>query len=747
MSCCISMTSETKQESQISSNLIQQGVELESMATVWHQSLSFKFIVIIVCLLSSIMGLFAYSNYQKETKELRLELRAKGESLARLTSLAVVEGVLAFNSKELEKPVVYLNKESDIVYAVIYSAKNENLTKFIDTSNPIINAAISTLGSKKIGDVIKFLSDSGSVEHIKFPITYKEFNLGHVAIGMSRDSVIEQSSELLYDKLFETLTLIIILGLAIYFVFKVSTIEPIRRLIKGIRYISKGELDCHINIIDNRSELGSLAHSFNRMVDELLQTRAEKDSALIQLEDLNNDLALDVEARSDALTKINKELEYVAMHDSLTQLPNRDGFFHEVSLSMKQAQRKNTTIGLIMLNLDRFKEINESKGHDVGDKILIAIAKRIGESIRGNDCVGRFGGDEFVILIDDVNLEHLILVAEKVLKNIQPEIVISDKKFFITASMGLALYPTDAQTPSELIRCADIAMHDSKERKVDYTIYHSKLESSKLRHIDLFADLRIGLENEQLFLEYQPKIDINKGIVSGVEALVRWKHPEQGIIPPNEFIGLAEKTGLIKPLTAWVLDSAIRQNSLWFREGLDLNVSVNLSMLNLEDEKLVSYIKTLLDKYNLPADHLTLEVTETMIMANKSRAMATLTALHDMGIHLSIDDFGTGFSSLAYLHKLPVDEIKIDRSFVLLLNKENMERSIVHSIIELGHNLSLSVVAEGVEDADTVLLLSQLHCDVIQGFYFSKPLSAENLGYFCKSSTSVGSLKSIRQMH
>ena len=725
-----------------SSKSSHQGFGEDRVAAIWHQSLSFKFIIIIVLLLSTLMGLFAYINYHHEIKELNTELRAKGESLARLTSLAVVEGVLAFDTAELEKPVIYLNRDSDIVYAVIYSAKNENLTNFLDNSNPLIKDATLKLGSDKLKDVIGLLNKSKSVEHIRFPIAYNEFNLGHVAIGMSRDSIIDKSSELLYQKLFETLLLILILGATIYSVFKVSTIEPIRRLIKGLHHVSKGELDYHVNI-NNKNELGSLARSFNRMVDELLQTRAEKDSALIQLENLNNDLALDVEASSNALTEINKELEYVAMHDSLTQLQNRDSFFTKLSSAIDQAKHDGTMVGLVMMNLDRFKEINESKGHDVGDAILIEIANRLGKSIRGNDCVGRFGGDEFVVLIDNVSQEHLVLVTEKLTKHIEPEVIVADERFFVTASMGLALYPTHAQTPNDLIRCADIAMHETKVRKEEYTVYHSQLESKKLRHMDLFAGLRVALQEDQLFLEYQPKIDINKGIVSGVEALVRWLHPEQGVIPPYEFISLAENTGLIKPLTAWVLNAAIKQNGIWYKEGLDLTVSVNLSMLNLEDELLSSSVKSLLDQYQLPANRLILEVTETTIMANPNQAMATLTTLHEMGIHISIDDFGTGYSSLEYLHKLPVDEVKIDRSFVLLLNKENMNRSIVHSIIELGHNLSLSVVAEGVEDADTVLLLSKLHCDIIQGFYFSKPLSVDDIHEFCTQTTSIESLRNV----
>jgi len=698
--------------------------------TPWHQSLSFKFILIVVVLLSSLMSIFTYLNYQKQIKELNIELRLKGESLARLTALAVVDSVLSFDFQELEKPIVYLNNESDIVYAIIYSAKKEGLTQFIDVENPIINDAIAANGSNKIEKIVEFLKGKKSIEHIQYPISYNEFNLGHVAIGMSRNSVIDKSSELLYQKMQETLFLIIILCITIYFLFSLSTLDPIRRLIKGLRHVSIGEFDYHVNI-NSKNEIGSLAESFNRMVDELRQVHKDKEIALAQLKKLNKGLESDVEAGTHALTEVNKELEYVAMHDSLTQLPNRDSFFNEVTIAIERANRKGTMVGLVMMDLDSFKEINESKGHDVGDEILITIANRLERSIRGNDCVGRLGGDEFVVLIDNISEEHLKLVAEKVVKEIEPAVVIAGKSYFITASMGLAIYPLHAHSPNDLLRCADIAMYKSKERKDEYTMYDSELEIKQLRHVDLLGGLRVAIQEEQLFLEYQPKIDINRCVVCGVEALVRWMHPERGTVPPYEFISLAENTGLIKPLTAWVLDEAIRQNSIWNDEGLMLTMSVNLSMLNLEDESLPSYISSLLQKYSLPANQLVLEVTETMIMANPSQVLGTLTTLHEMGIHLSIDDFGTGYSSLAHLHKLPVDEVKIDRSFVLLLNEENMYKSIVHSIIELGHNLSLSVVAEGVEDVATVLLLSKLHCDIIQGFYFSKPLSANDLNLFC----------------
>jgi len=335
----------------------------------------------------------------------------------------------------------------------------------------------------------------------------------------------------------------------------------------------------------------------------------------------------------------------------------------------------------------------------------------------------------------------LRIVTEKVIKEIEPEIVVLGESYFITASMGLALYPNNASTPNDLMRCADIAMYKSKESKEAYTFYKSDLEIKKLRHVDLLGGLRIAIQEEQFFLEYQPKIDVNKSTVCGVEALVRWKHSERGIIPPNEFISLAENTGLIKPLTAWVLDEAIKQNSIWNKQGLVLSVSVNLSMLNLVDGMLPEYVQSLLEQYELPSHQLILEITETMIMSNPNAVRTTLNRLDTMGVHLSIDDFGTGYSSLAYLHKLPVDEVKIDRSFILLLNPDNMHKSIAHSIIELGHNLSLSVVAEGVEDVETVLLLSKLHCDIIQGFYFSKPLSAEALNIFCSKPIALDTFK------
>jgi len=739
--------------SETESNNKQQDSKLESKSLnvgefdiAWHQSLSFKFILIVILLLSLLMGIFAYINYHSEVKKLNIELQAKGETLARLTSLTIVESILAFDMAEVEKSAESLNQEPDVAYVVMHSDKNENITNYIDLANPLIKEIVEEIKSQNINDVVAALSKNKLIEQISVPIKYQELNLGRVVVGMSRENLNSKSNKFLYQKLFETLLLIFIMSITIFIVFKASTIEPIRKLLKGLQNISNGKFDYRVDVND-KNEIGSLSRSFNRMAEDLKQTQNDKESALLQLENLNNDLALDIEKRSHALTEVNKELEFIAMHDSLTQLPNRNSFFKKIDSAIEGAISKKSMIGLIMLDLDRFKEINETLGHDVGDEILVTISERLKESTRGDDCVARIGSDEFIVLINSVNLEQLEIVAKKFVNVIQSEVKISDQSFYITASMGLSLYPMHAGSPNELLRCADIAMYEAKEKKDDYAIYNPTFEAKKIRHVDLLGGLRVAIHSDQLFLEYQPKIDINRGVAAGVEALVRWKHPERGIIPPYEFIGLAENTGLIKPLTAWVLNEAIRQNGVWHKDGLELTVSVNLSMLNLEDETLPDYIRSLLEKHDLPANRLILEVTETTIMANPKQVMETLTKLHAMGIYLSIDDFGTGYSSLAYLHKLPVDEIKIDRSFVLSLNNENMNKSIVHSIIELGHNLSLSVVAEGVEDAETVLLLSKLKCDVIQGYFFSKPLPSDDLRNFCNKPVAADSFKVVTGAH
>jgi len=714
--------------------------------TVWHQSLNFKFVLIIVVLISTSMSFVIYLNYKNELSRLNDDLSVKGKSLARITSLAAVDGILAFDNQSLEKAVSYLNNENDVAYAVVYSSNNESLTRYLDASKDVIQETINKIKSDSIDRIVSYLKLNNSIIHVTHPVTYKHFELGYIAIGMSRQNIVKQSSEILQSHMVETFFLVLILSGTIFFIFKVSTVKPIRDLIEGLSRVSKGELNYYVEV-DSENELGKLARSFNRMVFELRQVHKEKEEALYQLEDLNNDLALDVEARSHALSQVNKELEYVVKHDSLTQLPNRDSFFKEASFAIERARQNGTMVGLIMMDIDSFKEINETNGHDIGDEILITIADRLKDTIRGNDSVGRLGGDEFVVLIDNITEEQLKFVATKIAREIEPVVNIRDKKFYITASMGLALFPKHAHTTNDLLRCADIAMYKSKERKDIYTVYDDTLEVKKVHHVDLLGGLRTAIQENQFYLEYQPKVDINKGMVAGVEALIRWKHPQRGVIPPYEFIGLAENTGLIKPVTNWVLKEAIKQNSLWGQQGLKLSVSVNLSMLNLEDELLPATIHSLLDEYRMPANQLVLEVTETMIMANPNQVMGTLTKLHEMGVHLSIDDFGTGYSSLSYLHKLPVDEVKIDRSFVSALSEDNLEKSIVHSIIELGHNLSLSVVAEGVEDVATVLLLSKLQCDQIQGFYFSKPLLADDLSRFCVQSKMAETIKHRVNMH
>ncbi|MGX6600798.1 putative bifunctional diguanylate cyclase/phosphodiesterase [Micromonosporaceae bacterium Da 78-11] len=412
------------------------------------------------------------------------------------------------------------------------------------------------------------------------------------------------------------------------------------------------------------------------------------------------------------------ERHHLALHDPLTGLPNR-------ALLL---DRTPVEAAVVMLNLDRFKQVNDALGHDQGDELLRQVATRIAEQVRDTDMVARLAGDEFAVLLPNADPDDTAACAQRLLDSLHRTFVISGTDVDVEVSAGFATSATAGGTPENLLRCAEIAMHAAKVSKLGAVAYRAELRPHDRGSLQLLGDLRRALDaGDELTLHYQPKVSLDDGRVSGVEALVRWQHPVRGMISPVEFIPIAESTGLINRLTRHVLRIAVIQNRSWLDDGRRIPVAVNLSPRCLLDPDLIRYVTELLAETGLPTDLLRLEVTESAVMANPTLALATLTELHALGIRLSIDDFGTGYSSMAYLKRLPVDELKIDRSFVNGVVTDHDDAVLVRSTIELGHNLGMSVVAEGAEDAGQVAALRALDCDVVQGYFFARPMPAADL--------------------
>jgi diguanylate cyclase (GGDEF)-like protein len=471
-----------------------------------------------------------------------------------------------------------------------------------------------------------------------------------------------------------------------------SVSRPVNRLATIARNIRDGDYSQKATV-EGQDEIGELAASFNYMLDGI-STREE-------------------------------EILRLAYEDTLTALPNRAMFLDRLQQAVLTARRTSDPVSVMMLDLDRFKLINDSLGHAAGDQVLREVAHRLRELLRDSDTVARLGGDEFAVLLPTGTSDGVAIVAQRILRCLEAPIMLDGQPVDIGASIGVACFPEHDDEGDTLLRHADVAMYVAKRANAGYAIYDPRYEEGRQTQLSLLSELRRAVENEELSLFYQPKIDLKSGAIRRAEALVRWIHPTRGFVPPVEFIPFAEQTGYIKRVTRWVVEQAVQQAGQWHRDRLDIAISVNISTRDLMSNELVDLLAALLHKHAVPAEQLCLEITESGFMEDPARALETLGRLHALGLRLSVDDFGTGYSSLAYLKKLPVQELKIDRSFVMHMVEDEDDATIVRSTIELGHNMGLEVVAEGVEDRAGMEFLKRLGCDQVQGYYISKPLPTQ----------------------
>ncbi len=418
--------------------------------------------------------------------------------------------------------------------------------------------------------------------------------------------------------------------------------------------------------------------------------------------------------------RLEEQLRHGALHDPLTGLPNRTLAHDRLERALLGATRTGTPQAFLLMDLDRFKEVNDTIGHHAGDLLLQEVALRVQNAIRVSDTVARLGGDEFAILLPNTDEEAAKHTASKIQEALRKPFVLEGHRLDINASIGIAVYPQHGSDAETLMRCADMAMYAAKSSGGGQRIYFPAYDLNSVSRLALVADLRHAIDHEQLLLQFQPKIMMQSGTVIEMEALVRWQHPEHGIIPPGDFIALAEETGLVAPLTLWVLRTALGHCSAWRESGVHVRVAVNLSTRNLHDLGLVDAIRWMTRRANVPATSLTVEITESSLMVNPEAAMKVLNQMHGMGMRIAIDDFGTKYSCLAYLEQLPVDEIKIDQTFIKGMTRNGTV--IVRSVIDLGHNLGMEVTAEGIEDQGAWDTLKGMGCCIAQGYFVSRPL-------------------------
>jgi diguanylate cyclase (GGDEF)-like protein len=482
---------------------------------------------------------------------------------------------------------------------------------------------------------------------------------------------------------------------------------PLLRLAAAAQRMEAGELQVNV---PNTSphELGKLERAFSTMAETL-------------------------RAREQTLAALVSQLELRAMSDELTGLPNRTALQERLDRALSSGDPESP-VALLLIDLDRFKEVNDTLGHQAGDAVLLQVARRFRDALSTSDTVARLGGDEFAVLLPATNLAGAVHVAKKLRAALEAPVLFLGRPLNVGASIGIATRLGPEDGAAALLRRSDVAMYAAKRGRTGYACYAVDQDDHSPDRLMLLGELRQAITANQLVLHFQPKVSLETGRIVHAEALVRWQHPQHGLLAPDRFIPLAEQTGLIAPLTDWVLDAALRQARVWRERGRAIPVAVNVSVQNLDDPRLAASVAELLDRYGVPPRDLIVEITETSVLVDPARATEVLGRLRTLGVRVAIDDFGAGQSALGYLKQLPADELKIDRSFIRDLQHNDRDAAIVRAAIELGHSLGLSVVAEGVEDEVTWDQLASLGCDVAQGYFMARPLTADDLETWLRTS-------------
>ena len=553
--------------------------------------------------------------------------------------------------------------------------------------------------------------------------TVADAPIGYVRLGLNFDRGRDQ----LEDSLLGALSVVAALmatAIVVTLLFTRRLVAPIRELMRAARAIGAGEFGARVKPRSN-DELGQLAHAFNDMTQRLAQSQAEVSGYQRTLEDK-------VVQRTKELEIAIAQAYKLAQHDILTGLPNRALLNQRLKQILARAARDGHQVACLFLDFDHFKRINDTLGHDAGDHLLQAVAQRLSHAVRESDTVARLGGDEFVVILPDLDPERATIEIMAVLTRVRESFLapfrLGEQTPTLTCSIGVSIYPTDAADPGGLIRLSDTAMYSVKDSgRNTYRFYTADMHARVQARLQIETDMRRGLMDDEFFLVYQPQIEMGSGRACGVEALLRWRDPERGVIGPAEFISIAEESGMIQALGARVLRDSCRQLVNWHRQNMLLRLSVNLSVQQLQHDSWLSIVEEALRVSGLPARYLDLEITESVIITHPEKAVDTLIKLKQMGVSITIDDFGTGYSSLSYLARLPIQAVKIDQRFVHGIDKNPSDEAISQAIIALSHSLGLRCIAEGVETAPQFEFLKRHGCEEAQGYLISHPLGEGEL--------------------
>ena len=654
-------------------------------------------------------------------------LLKRTDTTVKLFSSTTQAAVLATDLATLESFVKAVLSNPGIVYARVLSNHGvlaEGGDKQVLARNFIADSSLASAADDGVYDAYTNIVVAGE-------------KYGRIEMGFSTQSI----QRLIADsrlKLFSLGLLNLVLVGLFSWALGVYLSHGLNKLQQGTQQIANGALGCQIDVRGS-DELAQTAAAFNTMSAKLKRLDEEHAKKEIEIHRLNQALEQRVSERTVQLQDANKQLEHQALHDALTTLPNRALFHDRLHTTLLSAQRSQQLFALVALDLDLFKEINDTLGHHAGDLVLQHVGQACGNILRDSDTVARVGGDEFMLLLPNViDKERALLVAQRVLEAIKEPLQIGERLIEVSASLGVALFPEHGDDELALVTHSDAAMYEAKRQKLGVALYQVEMGEGKSEAVALKGELRRAIHDGEMVLHFQPKIDISSSLINGVEALVRWQHPRLGLLYPDKFIGLAELCGLIKPLTQEVLRLAMKQIQEWSSQGYSFPIAVNISAINLQDRDFPDSVAAMIAEYAVPSHRLELEVTETAIMTEPIVAIENIRKLSVLGIQMSIDDFGTGYSSMAYLQKLLVAKIKIDKSFVMDMGTHENDEVIVRSTIDLAHNLGLKAVAEGVESQAAWDKLRDLGCDSAQGYFMSKPLTAEHFLEWVRTSPWAG---------
>ncbi|MFT5721226.1 MAG: diguanylate cyclase (GGDEF)-like protein [Motiliproteus sp.] len=667
-----------------------------------------KFILLVVSILSITLAANTLLFLRSQNKLLEEQLVEQGKALGHFVALVSPAAILGYDFLLLNEYAREISHRRDVVYGVVVDPEGRPLTNFINRDDPLLSSLISVDAPVKMSELLLQLQAIDEVIALEFNIVHDAEVLGSFRMGLSRIRLSQQIQQQLWIQSGTYGLIILFLSGAIYLVFRFNVLFPVRRLIQASGRIEKGEYP-QVKV-RSQDEMGVLTHAFNSMVGGIRQERAK--------------------------------LHHQANYDALTGLPNRMMAIEQLRYEISRSRREQQRLAVLFIDLDDFKVVNDTLGHATGDQLLVEIGIRLKAQLRDTDMIARLGGDEFLLLLPLAGKESEVeQITARLIVAVSEPIRLKSREVKPNCSIGVALFPFDGETAGLLMANADNAMYQAKAKALPRSsvcFFTAAMNERVQERLQMELDLNLALDRNELQLYFQPLIDAKTGCHSGAEVLLRWLHPEKGVISPAVFIPVAETSGQIIAIGEWVIRQATRQWSLWHQSGLACNhLAVNVSRVQF-GESLLAVLGEVVAKYSLPAGALQLEVTEGVLLDDHETVSNALKQFHALGIKLAMDDFGTGYSSLSYLKRFRFDILKIDQSFVSGLPDNREDVSLVKAIVVMAHSMDLKVVAEGVETQAQHDFLCGIGCDYSQGYLFARPMPGSDYTIYLQNTKSVG---------